>query len=197
MIQTLIKSWWLLAVCGVFEAIYAVLNLFIRDPDGSLTLRKFAISNTVVFQGRFILAAGVCILAAGLWNYKLVKSWLLVLNGLALSTFGLICIFWSRGKLSFLPVAMLLVVTALSIGIFALATALTPQQHISDKLFLGVASAASVGFAVLFFAMGFRWIHLDQPGAYFLWMSAYFGFSAICMIGLALRKNNLLTHAIA
>jgi hypothetical protein len=47
-------------------------------------------------------------------------------------------------------------------------------------------------FALAFFALGFRWIKLG-PGSHsdLLWLSSYFGFSAICMLGLGLRLNSL------
>lgn len=49
--QTLIKNWWLLALCGVLDAIYSVTNLFMRGPDGALTLRTFATRGTAVQMG--------------------------------------------------------------------------------------------------------------------------------------------------
>jgi uncharacterized membrane protein HdeD (DUF308 family) len=186
--RTLLKSWWLLAACGVFEAAIAFVNFLMRDPSGSLTLRQFAGVNTVVFQGKFALAAGVCALAAVIWMSMKSKAWLLALNGLALCVYGLISVFWSQGKLAFLPVALLFVVMAISLGIYALAVALT-QGRGPGQWLLGLAGAISVGFALAFFALGLRWIGFHGPGSYFLWSSSYFGFSAICMLGLGLRLN--------
>ena len=191
MIQTLIKNWWLLALCGVLDAMYSVTNLVMQGPDGSLTLRRFLGEGTVRYMGELALAAGVCTIAAGVWNSRKGKSWLLALNGLALSAFGLVCTFWiPRSRVSFLPFALLFVVMAMSIGIFALATARTLRRHVPDKWFLGVAGVASIGFALSFFAVGFRWIRLG-PVEYLVWMSSYFGFNAICMLGLGLRLNSV------
>jgi hypothetical protein len=40
-------------------------------------------------------------------------------------------------------------------------------------------------------------IKLEHPGSFFLWMGSYFGFSAICMLGLALRlRNQDLSHCL-
>ena len=113
-----------------------------------------------------------------------------MLNGLALSALGLICLFWT-GRLAFRTVALLFVVMALSIGILELATALTLRRHVANEWFLGLAGAASVGFALAFLALAFRWIKPEQPTSLFLWMSSYFGFSAVCMMGFALRLNSL------
>ena len=191
LIQTLIKNWWLLALCGVLDAMYSVTNLLMQGPDGSLTLRTFVLKATVVRMGMLALAAGACTIAAGIWSSGKGKSWLLVLNGLARSALGLILLFWT-GPLGFPTVALLLVVMAMSIGILELAIALTLRRHVADQWFLGVAGAASVGFALAFFALAFRWITPERPESIFLWLSSYFPFSAICMLGLALRLNRLL-----
>jgi hypothetical protein len=188
MTRKLAKSWWLLLVCGGLEALIAFLNLLMQDPGGSIILRKFALENTVVFQGKLALAAGACALAAGAWYYADRKSWLLVPNGLALGAYGLVAVFWSRGRLAFLPVALLFVVMALSLGIFAWTSALTLGRR-ADKWILGLAGWASMGFALVFLALGIGWIPLGGPGAYFGWSSSFFGLSAICMIGLGLRLN--------
>ncbi|HEY3742556.1 MAG TPA: hypothetical protein VGL53_22055, partial [Bryobacteraceae bacterium] len=123
MIQARFLNWWLLALCGVLEAIYAVMNLIGYNSDGVLTWREFLSRSTVVLMGKFALAAGICTIVAGVWKSGRGRSWLLMLYGLALSVFGLISIFLTRGKMSFLPVAMLLAVMALSIGIFEINTA--------------------------------------------------------------------------
>ena len=88
MIPTLLRSWWLLIICGLLDAIYSFFSFLMEDADGSVTLRKFAVRGTVVFMGRFALAAGVCALAAGIWNFRKSKSWLLMLHGIALSGYG-------------------------------------------------------------------------------------------------------------
>jgi uncharacterized membrane protein HdeD (DUF308 family) len=192
-IQTLIKNWWLLALCGAVDAIYAAVNLLMQDQDGSLAWRKYAVKGTVVLLGKLALAAGVCTIAAGMWRSAQGKSWLLALNGLALSALGLIFTFWT-GPLAFRTIALLLVVMAMSVGLFefVIARALRRQSHIADEWFLSLAGAASVGFALAFFAFAFRWIKLEpRPHADFLWFGSYFGFSAICMLGLSLRLHGL------
>jgi uncharacterized membrane protein HdeD (DUF308 family) len=194
LIQTLIKNWWLLAMCGVLEAMISVIYLIMYDsgPDGPLTFHAW--NGTVVFLNRLALAAGVCTIAAGIWSYGKGKSWLLVLNGLAFGAYGLIPLFW-RGSLSFLLLARLLVVMAMSIGILEFLTARTlrRQRHVADGWFFGLAGAASVSFALVFSALLFRWIQLEprpfHPSV-FLWLCSYFGFTAVCMLGLALRLHS-------
>ena len=191
MIQTLSKNWWLLALCGVLDAIIS--GIFLVTQDGPLTFPAWR--GAVVFLSKLALAAGVCSIAAGIWRSAKGKCWLLALNGLALSALGLIFNLGVSGyRISFRTVALLVVVMAVSIGILELATARTlrRQRPVADEWFLGLVGAASVGFALAFFALGFRWIKLE-PGSHsdFLWLGSYFGFSAICMLGLALRLYGL------
>jgi uncharacterized membrane protein HdeD (DUF308 family) len=191
LIQTLSKNWWLLALCGVLDAIISVIYLIMQDTDGPLTFHAW--NGTIVFLGKLALAAGACTIAAGIWRSTKGKCWLLVLNGLALSALGLICIYLVRFRISFRTVALLIILMALSIGIFELITARTlrRQRHVADGWFLGLAGVVSVGFALAFFALGFRWIKIE-PGSHsdLLWLGSYFGFSAICMLGLALRLHS-------
>ncbi len=192
MIQTLIKNWWLLALCGVLDAIISVIFLVMHDTDGTLTFHAW--NGMVVFLGKLALAAEACTIAAGIWRSTKGKCWLLVLNGLALSALGVIFNNLTHYRISFRTVALLLVVMAMSIGILELVTARTlrRQRHVANEWFLGLTGAASVGFALAFFALGFRWIKLE-PGSHsdLLWIGSYFGFSAICMLGLALRLHSL------
>ena len=184
MIQTLSKNWWLLALCVVLDAIISVIYF---GHAG----RGFTLHGTVGFLGKLTLAAGACTMAAGIWSYREGKSWLLVLNGLACSVLGLILTFW-RGSLAFHTVALLIVAMAMSIGIYELATARTLRRHLAEAWLLGAAGVASLGFALAFFALGFGWIKLEPGPAQTLnWLGFYFGFSAICMLGLALHLHSL------
>ncbi len=183
MIQMLIKNWWSLVLCGILDAIISVIY-FNHAGHG------FALNGTVVFLGELTLAAGACTIAAGIWSSREGKSWLLALNGLACSVLGLIFTFW-RGRLAFRTVALLIVVMAMSIGIYELAPARTLRRHLADAWLLGAAGVASLVFALAFFALGFRWIKLEPGPAQTLhWLGSYFGFSAICMLGLALRLHS-------
>ncbi len=192
MIQTLIKNWLLLALCGVLDAVISVIYLIMPDADGPLTFNAW--SGMVVFLGKVALAAGACTIAAGIWRSAKGKCWLLVLNGLALGALGLICYKLTHYRISFRTIALLIILMAMSVGIIELLTARTlrRQRHVADGWFLGLAGMASVGFALAFFALGFRWIKLG-PGSHLdlLWLGSYFGFSAICMLGLALRLRSL------
>ncbi len=189
MIQTLIKNWWLLALCGAFDAILSFLYLVMQGPDGTLTFRTYAVQGTVGLIGKLTLAAGVCTIAAGIWRSRRGRCWLLVLNGLALSVLGLILNGMFGFRISLRTIALLIAVTAMSTGILELVTARTlgRQRRIADEWFFGVAGAVSLGFALAFSALGFHWIRLERGSHLdFIGLGSFFGFSAICMLWLAL-----------
>jgi hypothetical protein len=182
----------LLALCGIFDAALAAMNLYFFAWDGSPAWETFA-TGTWLLMSRIALAAGLCTIAAGVWSFGNRRSWLLVLNGLAFSAYGLIPLVW-RGPLSFLFFARLLIVMAISIGIFELLTTRSlRRQHPADGWFLGLAGVASFAFALGFLALTLGWIQLESRplhASLFLWLVSYFGFSAICMAGLALRLQS-------
>jgi hypothetical protein len=66
------------------------------------------------------------------------------------------------------------------------------RPHGTAKWLLGAAGAVSVGFALVFLALAFRQMNVERsPLTDFLWFGSYYGFSAICKLGLALRVHSL------
>jgi hypothetical protein len=186
--RALNKIWWLLALCGIIDAMYAAMNLLMMNPDRSLSLRRFALPDQVWDMSVLALLAGACAIAAGLWNSGRGNSWLLSLHGVALGAFGLIGVSpLVRGPLSFRPISLLFLLMAVSLGAFALRTARTPQSGVPDRWFLTVSGTVSLGFALSFIAVGFGWLRLGPPHSFWIWMGSYFGLCAIYMLYLALR----------
>jgi len=192
-IQTLTKNWWLLVFCGILDATISVIYLSMYDAGAGGPVTFHGWNGAVVLLNRLALAAGVSTIAAGIWRSAKGKSWLVVLNGLAFSAFGLTPLLW-RGPLSFDYFGLLIVVMAMTLGILALAIARTLRRHVADQWFLSLTGAASVGFALAFLALVSRWIQLERRPFHpsiFLWQCVYFGFSAIFMAGLALRLHSM------
>ena len=187
MIQRMIQSWWLLALCGALDAIISIIYLMRQDTGGTLTFHSW--HGTTVLLGKLTLAAGTCMIAAGVWNLKKNGSWLLVLNGLASSALGMSFAFWT-GPLAFRAVAFLVVVMAMSIGCYELLMA-RMLRPLAGEWLLGAAGVASFGFAFAFLAFVFRWIRLEpsSPTQSLHWLGSYFAFSAICMLALILRLH--------
>ena len=165
----------------------SVIYLIMQDT-GPVTFR----ARDGAILGRLALAAGACTVAAGVWRSTNGKSWVLALNGLALGALGLIQYGFVRSRISFLTIALLIIVMAMSLGILELVIARTlrRQHHVAEARVPALAGVVSVGFAVAFLSLGFRWVKI-APGsnADLLWLGSYFGFSAICMLGLALRLH--------
>jgi len=88
--RALSKIWWLLALCGIADTMCAAMNLLMLNPDGSLSVRRFALQSVVWDMSMLALVAGACAITAGLSNSGERYSWLLSLHGLALAAFGLI-----------------------------------------------------------------------------------------------------------
>jgi uncharacterized membrane protein HdeD (DUF308 family) len=188
--QSLTKHWSLLVLCSLFYATFSFMILFIWSPDGFRTLHTFAHSRTSIEQlGLVALAAGVCTVANGIWNAKEANSWLLVLNGLACSALGIMVALGASRRMTFRSIALVIVVMAVSIGLYELVTATTLRGHRVDEWLLTATGVVSVGFAAVFLAFVFGWIRLEPSpsGQTFHWLGSYFGFSSICMLGLALR----------
>ena len=187
--QTLTKNWWLLALTGVLCAIASVIYLVIYDT----TPNVYGDRGVEILVNRLALAAGACTIAASIWRSGKGISWLLLANGLVLSVYGLMPLFW-RGPLSVRFFQLLVVVMAMTFGIFALTIVRTLRDRVADEWFFGLAGVGSLGFALAFLALGNNWIQLEHRlyhPSIFLWFFFYFGFSAICMLGLALRLRKL------
>ena len=197
MTQSLVKNWRLLVLCGIFDALFAVLITLMGSPDGSQNLSTFMHSRAAFSQlGLLALAAGICTIAASVSSSKKDNSWPLVLNGLACSSLGLLIIPGATKPITFRSIALVIVIMAISFGLYELAAARTLREHPLDERLLAATGVISVGFAAVFFAFVLRWIKLDpSPSAQtFNWLGSYFGFMAICMVVLALRPNGLRVH---
>jgi uncharacterized membrane protein HdeD (DUF308 family) len=184
--QTLTKNWWLLAIAGLLDAVISVLY-FNHVGHGVHTMRD------VYFMGRITIAAGVCTIVAGLWRRDRGQWWPLALSGIALSALGLVFDGVFGSTIRFRTVAVLIILSAVSTGIFQCAAARRLwRRKVADASLLGVAGIGSAIFASAFFALGFGWAKIE-PGSFkdLLWLGLYFAFSAVCMLGSGLRLPDL------
>ncbi len=174
MIQRLVKNWWLLGLCVALEAVIAI--LYFNYAGQHVNRRE------IVPVGELTLAAGVCTIAAGILRFAEGKRWLLVLNGAACSALGLILTFVTT--IAFRTIALLMIVMAVSLAAHELAAS---GPRLTRKWLPGMAGIVLAGFATWFLAFVLRWMTLDptSPGQTLLWLGSYFGFSAICMLGMA------------
>jgi hypothetical protein len=184
----------LLALCAILDVVIAGIYFLLYDtgPEGPLPVHEW--QGAVMILNRVTLAAGACTIAAGLWRPAKDKSWLLVLNGVALGGYGVTPLLW-KGPLGFNRLALLLIAMAVTLGVLALVIARSSRRSVVDGWFFGLTGAGSLGFALAFLALVNRWIQLERKPFHpsvFLWMCVYFGFTAICMAGLARGPHRLL-----
>jgi hypothetical protein len=165
------KLWWIPVLGGVLEAIYALTNLFMPQPDGFLTLRTFAPRGTVLQLGMVALTAGLCTIAVGT---RVFRSWPLALNGVAFCALGLLSLL-SNYRISFRLIAVVLAVLAATLA-----------THLGQRRLWtwNPSAAVPVGFAVAFLAMALGWTAPGRPESIYIWMGSYFGFSAACLLTL-------------
>lgn len=184
--HTLRQSWWLLALAGVFNAAFAFANLVMAGQDGFLGFQRFGPSpwDMALLMSWVALAAGVCTIAAAIAGWRKSRSWMLALNGLAFTAFGMLPFLLRTDRsISFRWISLLFVTMALTLGVFAL-------QNLPKGWLQGLAPVVAVASAGVFLALGFRWIRLVLPYTFFVWMAAYFAFSALCLVTLALRQKS-------
>jgi len=96
---------------------------------------------------------------------------------------GLIQYAFVRYGVRFLTVAILVMVMAVSSGVLEMGLARGRRVKV-----IGLAGVASFGFALVFLALGARWIKVG-PGAHVDVLGLYFGFSAVCMVGLGWQSR--------
>ncbi len=197
MSQNVIKRWLLLILSGLFYATFSFMILFIWSPDGLVTLHKFAHYRSSIEQlGFMALMAGVCTVFAGIWNARKANSWLLMVNGLGCIVFGIMVALGASRRVTFPSLALVISVMAASIGVYELVVARTLRGRGVYEWLMAVAGVMSVGFAGVFLGFVFGWVRLEHSPSSaqtFHWLGCYFGFSAICMLGLALAHVGTLS----
>jgi uncharacterized membrane protein HdeD (DUF308 family) len=189
--QALIRTSWLLALCGVLYAIFSFIILFWLSPNGSPILRSFVTPRGMVpLLGIVALAAGAGTIAAAIWNASQGRSWFLLLNGLACLALGLLLNLGANRPVAFRTIALLIALMATSVAVHELAMARALRGHPVDEWILAGAGVVSVGFAGVFFGFALGWIRLEPSpsGQTFYWLGSYFAFGSVCMLGLALRQ---------
>ena len=181
MVQPSLKSWPILALCSFFYAVLAPVMI----------LQAFAHGRTAIDRlGLLVLAAGASTIAAGIWNWRQSKSWLLVLNGLACCVLGTAILLGAHRPVRFRTIAALIVVMAASIAFFEFADLRRSHARTPNGWLSAAAGALALGFASVFLGFVLGWIQLNPSPSLqtFYWLGSYFAFSALCMLGMALGQ---------
>lgn len=177
----------LLTVCGILEALCAAASLLLLEPEWTL-----GVANPIRPMAVLALAGGLCAMAAGLAHARNGRAWLLSLHGLALGGYGLLGLSpLIQGSLSFRPVALLFVLMALSLGVFAWQPA-EPRRGRLPALLGSCALAAAAGFL----AVALGWVRLGAPPTFWSAMAAHWGLCAAVLLVLAWRAPGSAAEAL-
>jgi uncharacterized membrane protein HdeD (DUF308 family) len=192
MIRVLIHNWWLLALRGVFAALFAAFAFSLKTAMGTWLLSAMAAAGLVVLFGVLVLAAGLCTMAAALRGAGPDRWHLLLGDGIAICIAGSVILFAPRLDLTWLVSAV--AVVAMVVGILEILMARGLRHHIPDAWILTLAGAVS-------FCLGAYFViaRLMPAESMLQWLGVYAGFSALAMLALALRLHNLQAsvHALA
>ena len=188
----LIKGWWLLALCGIIDAVHAGINLLMIPLYGRPVIFLRSLSDAVWDMGLLALLAGAFAIAAGLWSAGRGYSWLLSLHGLALAAYGAIAVSpLIKGPLGFRPVSLLFTAMAACLGAFALEIA-RAHRHLNGERWFPIATGvASIAYACSFIMVGFLGIIRLEPPIFWSWISSYFVLCTIVLLWLAFRAHRL------
>jgi uncharacterized membrane protein HdeD (DUF308 family) len=193
MIRMLIRNWWLLLLRGIFALAFAIFIFVFMPFVPAPLLRELAFAGLAVIFALFASATGIITIAAAIRGAgQGGSSWLLLADGIVVTTGGLV-IFFSPG-LTLLHVIQLIGFTCLLVGVLEVIAGIHLRRHLTDESLLLVGGVISMIFAFcLFIPRG-----MDVQ-AVLTWLSLYAGANGLAMIGLAwrLRRLNEAVHALA
>jgi uncharacterized membrane protein HdeD (DUF308 family) len=193
MIRMLIKNWWLLLLRGIFALAFAIFIFVFLPFAPAPLLRELAFAGLVVVFALFATATGIITIAAAIRGAgQGGSSWLLLADGIVVTTGGLI-IFFSPG-LTLTHVIQLIDFTCLLVGVLEVIAGIHLRRHLTDESLLLAGGIISIVFAFCLFLP--RSMNVQ---AVLTWLSLYAGANGLAMVGLAwrLRRLNEAVHALA
>lgn len=194
MIRMLIRNWWLLLVRGIFAVAFAIFIFAFLPFVPAPLLHELAFAGLVVVFAVFAIVTGIITIAAAVRGVSRGgSSWLLLADGIVVTTSGLV-ILVSPG-LTLAHVIQLIALTALLVGALEMAAGIHLRRHLTDEWLLISGGVISMTFATcLFLTRGGGGVQ-----AVLTWISIYALANGLAMAGLALRLRGLRNsiHALA
>jgi uncharacterized membrane protein HdeD (DUF308 family) len=194
MIRLLIRNWWLMLLRGVLAIAFAIFIFVFLPFVPAPVLRELAFMGLVVIFAVFAIVTGILTIAAAVRGAgQGGSSWLLLADGIVVSTGGLV-ILVSPG-LTLAHVIQLICLTILLVGVLEVVAGFHLRRHLTDEWLLVSGGVISVTFATCLF--------LTKGGGgvqeVLTWISIYALTSGLAMAGLALRLRGLRqsVHALA
>jgi uncharacterized membrane protein HdeD (DUF308 family) len=184
MIRLLIQNWWMLLMRGALALAFAVFIFVFMPFMPAPLLRELAFAGLVVIFALFAIATGVITIAAAVWRAGQGASWLLLADGIIVTTGGLVILI--SPALTLAHVILLIAVTSLLLGTLEIVAGFHLRRHITDEWLFVSGGVISVAFAaVLLFIRG------GDPHSVLTWISIYATASGLAMVGLAFRLRGL------
>jgi len=193
MIRMLIKNWWLLLLRGIFAVAFAIFIFVFLPFVPAPLLRELSFAGLVVIFAVFATVTGaITIVAAIRGAGQGGSSWLMLADGIVVTTGGLMILF--SPALTLAHVIQLIALTTLLVGALEVVAGLHLRRHLTDERLLVSGGVISMAFAACLF--------LTRTGsvqAVLTWISIYALANGLAMVGLALRLRGLRQsiHALA
>jgi len=193
MIRLLIQNWWMLLMRGVLALVFAIFIFVFMPFLPAPLLRELAFAGLVVIFALFAIATGAITISAAVWRAgQGGASWLLLADGIAVITGGLVILI--SPALTLAHVILLIAVTALLLGSLEIVAGFHLRRHITDEWLFVSGGVISVAFAALLL-----FIHGGDAHSVLIWISIYATASGLAMVGLAFRLRGVRDsiHALA
>ena len=193
MIRLLIQNWWLLFLRGILAIVFAILIFVFLPLLPAPFLRQFAFAGLAAIFGLFACATGVLTMAAAvLKSGSHGFSWLLLVDGIAITSGGLVILLFPG--LTLMHVIQLIAIIALVVGALEFVAGIHLRRHVTDEWLLIIGGVISIAFAPCLLLS-----RVETVESTLTWISVYAFASGLAVIGLALRLRSLRNsiHALA
>ena len=185
MIRMLIRNWWILLVRGIFAVFFALFIFFFLPFVPAALLRPLAFAGLVVIFSVFAIATGSITIAAAVRGAGQGGSaWLLLADGIAVITGGLVLLL--SPVFTLIHVVQLIAATTVLVGMLELLAGFHLRRHLTDEWLLVSGGMISVAFgACLFVTRG------GDIQSVLMWIAIYALANGLAIVGLALRLRRL------
>ena len=193
MIRLMIQNWWLLFLRGVLAIAFAIFIFAFLPFVPAPFLRQFAFAGLAAIFALFAFATGVLTIAAAVRGAgQGGSSWLMLADGIAVTTGGLIILFAPGATL--IRVIQLIALIALVVGVLEFTAGIHLRRHVTDEWLLVSGGIISIAFAPCLLLA-----NVGTVQAALMWISIYALATGVAVIGLALRLRSLRNsiHALA
>lgn len=193
MIRMLIRNWWLLLVRGIFAVFFALFIFIFLPFVPPALLRPLAFAGLVVIFSVFAIMTGIITIAAAVRGAGQGGSaWLLLADGIAVTTGGLVLLL--SPVFTLFHVVQLIAATTILVGVLELLAGFHLRRHLTDEWLLVSGGIISIAFAACLF--------LTRGGdiqSVLTWIAIYAMANGLAIVGLALRLRMLRhkVHALA